>query len=239
MKYITVMLLVFAFLAVPLSPAVEAATNPSTLAYSGYPTFSIVSVNRDVSVTIKTRNLPSYDHFRVRMGKMGTRAVKGTVVDTFSSGKGGSKTLTFSIPASLHGKRQIAIRFESTSGSGYFAYNWFYNNTAGTSGKGGKAGYSGFPTFSIVGVVRNTSVTIKAKNLPPNDTFKVLVNYMGTRGVNGVNVGSFSSGTNKTKTMTFDIPAKFKGQRRIAIRFQSTTGSGYFAYNWFYNNTYP
>jgi hypothetical protein len=65
------------------------------------------------------------------------------------------------------------------------------------------------------------------------------MNKMGTKGVNGVQVDTFNSGTGGTKTFTFDIPAEMQGKRQIAIRIQSTTGSGYFAYNWFYNNTYP
>jgi hypothetical protein len=29
-----------------------------------------------------------------------------------------------------------------------------------------------------------------------------------------------------------------KGKSTIAIRIQSTSGGGYYAYNWFYNSTY-
>jgi LysM repeat protein len=91
------------------------------------PTFSVVSVAQDNSVTIKTSNFPANDIFDVRMGKMGTRGVNGTLAGTIESGKGGSFVVTFQIPANLYGSRQIAIRLESPD-SGYFAYNWFYNN---------------------------------------------------------------------------------------------------------------
>jgi len=37
-------------------------------------------------------------------------------------------TLTFSIPAQLHGSHQISIRTQN-QWSGYFSYNWFYNNS--------------------------------------------------------------------------------------------------------------
>jgi len=223
------------------SSTVLAAESREDVQYSGYPTIAILSVVRDTSVTFKAKNLPPNDQFRVRMGEMGTRGVKGVIVNNFSTGSGGSKQISSSIPASLQGKRRIAIRIESTSGSGYYAYNWFYNNTTGgNGGTGGKPkGYSGYPTFSIQSVVRNQTVTIKTKNLPPDDEFKTLMNYMGTRGVNGYNVGSFESGDGGTKTLTFDIPSSLKGQYKIAIRFQSKTGSGYYAYNWFYNNTTP
>lgn len=209
--------------------------------YTGFPTFKIVEVNKDVSVTIKIVNLPEKDEFRVRMGKMGTRGVNGINIASFETGGGGTQKHTFEIPDDLHGDYRIAIRIESKTGSGYYAYNWFYNNT--TNGGGGTGGkpkdYSGFPTFAIHSVVRNQTVTIKTKNLPPNDEFKTLMNHMGTRGLNGYNVGSFESGEGGTKTLTFDIPSALKGRYKIAIRFQSKTGSGYFAYNWFYNNTTP
>ena len=97
--------------------------------------------------------------------------------------------------------------------------------------------YTGIPTFSITSVARDNSVTIRTYNFPAHDTFKVLMNFMGTRGVNGVNVDSINSGSGGSFTATFNIPSKMKGEYQIAIRLQSTSGSGYYAYNWFYNNT--
>jgi hypothetical protein len=200
------------------------------------PTFSIVSVATDTSVTIRTYNFPANDTFKVLMGYMGTRGANGTRVDTISSGSGGSFTATFNIPSGLKGLYQIAIRLQSTSGSGYFAYNWFYNNTA--SGVNPPViGYSGIPTFSISSVVADNKVTIYTYNFPANDSFDVLMNYMHTQGINGIKVATISSGSGGSFSATFDIPAALRGQYQIAIRLQSNTGSGYFAYNWFYNNT--
>ena len=93
------------------------------------PTFSIVSVEQDGSVTIRTSNFPANHTFDVRMGKMGTRGVDGTLAGTIETGKGGSFAVTFEIPPTLYGRSQIAIRLESPD-SGYFAYNWFYNRSA-------------------------------------------------------------------------------------------------------------
>ena len=92
------------------------------------PTFKIDAVTRDQSVTITTANFPANDSFEVLMGAFGTRGVKGTKVDTVSSGQGGSFTATFSIPASMKGSRLIAIRLQSPT-SGYYSYNWFHNTT--------------------------------------------------------------------------------------------------------------
>jgi hypothetical protein len=91
------------------------------------PTFGIVKVIRDTSVTIQTANFPARQTFTARMGAMGTRGIGGTVVGSLDSGGGGSFSATFNIPAGLRGARQIAIRLDSPQG--YFAYNWFWNNS--------------------------------------------------------------------------------------------------------------
>jgi hypothetical protein len=62
-------------------------------------------------------------------------------------------------------------------------------------------------------------------------------NY-GTKGVNGINVGSTNTAGGGALSATYNIPASLAGSTRIAIRLQSPT-SGYFAYNWFWNNTTP
>jgi hypothetical protein len=131
---------------------------------------------------------------------------------------------------------------QSNTGSGYFAYNWFYNNT--TSGNyGGRGnpppyyGYAYYPTFFIASVVRDTSVTIVTNNLPANDLFQVLMGPMGAQGINGFPVTTFNTGTGGSQTLTFSVPPPMYGAPQIAIRLQSISGSGFFAFNWFYNNT--
>ena len=63
------------------------------------------------------------------MGKYGTKGLGGINVGSTNSGTGGSLSATYNIPASLAGETQIAIRLQSST-SGYFAYNWFWNNNA-------------------------------------------------------------------------------------------------------------
>lgn len=213
------------------------------------PTFSIVSVVPDKSVTIQTYNFPANDSFDVLMGPIGTKGIHGIKVATTASGNGGSFQATYTIPADLKGSYQIAIRLQSPY-SGYFAYNWFVNNTSGVypppppppqpppPQPPPKPGYCGYPTFFIQSVVRDNTVTISTNNLPPNDTFDVFMGAMGTKGINGIKVASLSSGKGGTQQLTYNIPAGLKGSYQIAIRMQSPT-SGYFAYNWFYNNTTP
>ncbi len=213
---------------------------PSGTVYSGIPTFSIVTVVTDTSVTVKTNNFPANKTFVVRMGAMGTKAIGGIEVGSTESGSGGSFEKTFNIPASLKGSAQIAIRMDSTTG-GYYAYNWFYNSTkaavTGTPGPTKIPGYSGYPTFSISAVVEDNSVTIKAKNVPPNQTFTVRMGAYGTRAVGGTVVGTKDSGAGGEFEATYSIPAALKGSEKIAIRMDSP--AGYYAFNWFWNNTYP
>lgn len=208
------------------------------------PTFKIVAVERDKTVTIETANFPANDTFDVLMNTYGTLGIGGIKVTQVSSSAGGTLTWTFTIPEALHGQTKIAIRLQSPT-SGYYAYNWFWNNSTSvtsvpqpTTSPAPSLPPGVIPTFRIQSVVRDSTVTIVTSNLPANDTFNVLMNNYGTLGINGVKVDTISSGTGGTLTLTFTIPDSMKGKDRIAIRLQSTQ-SGYYAYNWFWNNTYP
>jgi hypothetical protein len=150
--YVLMVLVLFAALAVPAVSLVHAAT---------IPTFSIVAVVTDTSVTIRTSNFPANQLFTVRMGAYGTQAVGGIIVGSTNSGAGGAFEETYAIPAALAGSYRIAIRMDSPGG--YFAYNWFFNNTTGvvTPAPGTVVPpISGIPTFSIQAVVRDTTVTV-------------------------------------------------------------------------------
>jgi hypothetical protein len=201
--------------------------------YIGVPTFSIVSVAKDDKVTIRTNNFPGGLDWKVRMGAYGTQAIGGVEVATTNSGSGGSFEATYSIPDILKGAYQIAIRMEATNG--YYAYNWFYNNTTGTSGTGGIPGYSGIPTFGIKSVVKDSTVTILTANFPPNMDFTVRMGAYGTQGIGGIVVATTNSGSGGVFEATYNVPDALKGSSQIAIRMEGA--NGYFAYNWFWNNT--
>jgi len=216
-------------------------------------------------VTIKTKNFPAGKTFTVRMGVIGTRAIGGEVVGTQDSGTGGAFEATFNIPTSLKGSSRIAIRMDSTTG-GFFAFNWFFNNTATgpgtptvtstvktatpggpttsptskTATPGGPTATpssANIPTFSITAVVKDTSVTIKTNNLPKNQTFTVRMGAIGTRAIGGTVVGTLDSGAGGVLTATYNIPATLQGSAQIAIRMDSP--AGFFAFNWFFNVTDP
>ncbi|MEI7988120.1 MAG: hypothetical protein WCI88_03705 [Chloroflexota bacterium] len=202
----------------------------------GIPTFSITSVVKDQTVSIITANFPPNDTYDVLMGPFGNQGINGIKVGTLNSGVGGSFPATFNIPPNLFGSYQIAIRLQSPM-SGYYSYNWFYNNPNIPPGPiPGPIIY--VPSFNIISVVRGASVTIMTANFPPNDSYDVYMGAYGTAGVNGIKVATISSGTGGNFNSTFNIPLPLAGSDRISIRLLSPI-SGYYSYNWFYNNTYP
>lgn len=212
---------------------------------STIPTFSIVSVIADQSVTVETYNFPANQNFVVTMGPMGTQGINGIVVATTNSGAGGTFRATYTVPDALKGSYQIAIRMQTTHQYPYYAYNWFYNNTTtGNVGKGGEGtppttppAYTGIPTFSVCSVVQNQSVTIKTNNFPANQAFTVTMGPFGTQGIGGIVVGTMNSGVGGALAATFPIPAQLAGSSLISIRAQTAHAYPYFAYNWFWNNT--
>lgn len=237
MKHTFSILLALALLVVWAVPGLAA---PSTYDYY-YPYFFIASVVADEEVTITPYRFAANDTYTVRMGAYGTLGISGIVVDTVTTNSTGvlSKT-TFSVPAALDGAYRIAIRLESSL-TGYYAYNWFYNNTTGgtTVPPTPWDGYVGYPYFFISTVTRDASVGIAPYNFTPDDTYNVRMGPYGTLGIGGILVGSVTTDEDGVLSdLTYDIPAALAGSYKIAIRLESTT-SGYYAYNWFYNNTTP
>jgi len=200
------------------------------------PTISVTSVKSGETVTIQTHNFPAGQTFTVRMNKMGTLGIGGIAVGTLDSGAGGSMSATFTIPDSLKGDAQVAIRLDSAQG--YYSYNWFYNNTTGSVPPGNSGPvYTGIPTFKVTAVTAGEKVTIETNNFPANMTFAVTMGKMYTRGIGGINVGQIQSGNGGTLTATFDIPDALKNDARISIRAQTAHANPFYAYNWFHNAT--
>lgn len=209
----------------------QASSNPYTV---------IDSVNKDVSVTISGFNFPKDQTFTVRMNTFGTLGIGGVVVGTKEPSESTSFTATYNIPASLVGASKIAIRFDSPEG--YFAYDWFDNQT-GISTATATPGPTAtpkpqtafvIPTINIVGVQKGVSVTITTQNYPANQTFTARMGEYGTLGIGGTVVGTLNSGTGGSITQTFAIPAALADRSKIAIRLDSNLG--YYSYDWFLND---
>jgi hypothetical protein len=222
-----------------LAAALDQGLQTVERSYVGYPTFMIEEVTEDQEVSILGSNFPPDDSFVVRMHYYGTAGIGGTVVGTVDTDDGGAISGTFTIPAAYHGLWKIAIRMDSTT-SGYYAYNWFFNNsTNGEGGEGTTTGYTGYPYFYIDAVTRDEAVTINGYNFPPDDKFNVRMKYYGSRGIGGIIVETIETDEGGKLSATFKIPSQLAGEYRIAIRMESPV-SGYYAYNWFFNNTtYP
>lgn len=220
-----------------------------TPGYTGIPTFKITAVEQDKSVTIETNNFPANQTFTLTMGAYGTMGIGGTAVDTFDSGAGGTFSKTFTIPTAYHGYERIAIRAQTAHANPYYAYNWFFNASAGQRGKPETTSsntptviptipvFQGVPTFKVCGVMSNGTVTIVTSELPANQTFVVKMGAMYTQGIEGMTVGNFNSGDGTVQRLTYPIPSELHGAYRISMRFETTDPNLYYAYNWFYNNT--
>ncbi len=93
-----------------------------------HPSFSIVAVEKDNTVSIEGKDFPADTEFVVRMGYMWTLGINGIEAGTLNTGAVGNVSGTFTIPAALAGQTRISIRLEAKTG-GWYAYNWFWNNT--------------------------------------------------------------------------------------------------------------
>lgn len=115
-----------------------------------------------------------------------------------------------------------------------FARDGFKQGSPNTGVNQPAPGRKPIPTISILEVVKDSSVTIQTSNYPANIDFKVRMNVMGTQGVNGFVVDTINSRKGGSFTVTFDIPPKLHGEKKIAIRLESK--EGYYSYNWFENS---
>jgi LysM repeat protein len=204
---------------------------PPTPPASGW-SYKVVKVEQDVSVSIRTSNFPDNVLYAVYIGRKESGAMNWVKVADLDSDRGGTFNASFNIPVQFVGASQLAIRLTQAK-KNLSKDQWFTNSN---SGSGGQTGYTGIPTIWIVSVVRDNQVEIQTHNFPPGLVFDVLMGPMGTRGVNGYKVGTLNSGAGGTMTAIFNIPPQLYGHSQISIRTQNAA-TGYFSYNWFYNNT--
>ncbi len=208
------------------------------------PTFDIVSVVPDEVVTIETSDFPEDMKFDVLIGRYGNFGKDGTKVATQDSGKGGSFTATFNIPKELKGVEKLSIRLENKA-SGYYSYNWFENAvmeakdktaTAAPAVEGEEVVYH--PSFTITRVDMDKNITVSGTGFPVDMEYDVLMGEYGSTGAGGVKVSSQKTGSKGEFNATYTIPAVFQGEYKVAIRMESAK-SVYYAYNYFYNASFP
>lgn len=200
-------------------------------AAAAYPTFDIMNVRSDESVTIRTHNFPANVKFIIRMDVAGNRAENGIAVAEMNSGRGGEFEATVMIPSQLKGEQAIAIRVDSQEG--YFAYNWFTNQTSGpTQPETIPVTGSGKPYLTISNIKPNESVLVEARNLPTNTTFTVRVGPYYSFFKNYVTAPSVKSDANGTAKFTVSLPSVVKNVELVTVRMD---GGGKYAFNAFKN----
>lgn len=206
--------------------------------------YAIINVVQNTSVTVRTSNFPSNVKFTVYIGKQQSGGSDWKKVADLDSDKGGTFKTVFNIPADFNGDTNLVMRI--TQAKKNISVDRYFANIPGWSGTGGLNPYNphypyypwygGIPTIWIASVARDSTVTVRTYNFPPNLNFDVLMGPMGTRGLYGYYVQTFNSGAGGSMVLTFPIPPQLYGSYQISIRTQNL-GTGYYSYNWFYNNT--
>lgn len=232
-------LLITLLLVLVICAPVQAAT---------YPTFGIMSVVVDESVTISTNLFPANELYYVYMGYNGTLGINGILVTKIWTGAGGSFKAKFYIPDELKGENIIAIRLESPT-TPYYSYNFFYNTTSYTSNYTTSTSSSSsstttthtpndFPTFNIIGVVKGVSVTVETKYFPADDMFGVYMKDGASAVKTWYYVAGLNSADGASFQATFAIPTELQWKEKIAIKFYNLD-EDYITYNLFENHDYP
>lgn len=189
----------------------EPITQPSTSGIRVYAT----SVVEDESVTLRGISLTASSRYAVYMSRYTNRKHAPVYVGSVLTDKNGAFTTTFLIPKELVDVAKIAVRINNGSSS---AVNWFINATSRdyTGGEGAAT-----PTFSIVAVEEDDWVKIKTNNLPPNVTFTVQMGKAGTKGIDGILVGTMFDGDGGGVRATFEIPYELVGKAKLDIRLEN------------------
>jgi hypothetical protein len=205
---------------------------------------SIVSVVKGESVTIAVVDMPANKEFRVLMNLIGTQGVDGTVAGTAKTDKDGSFTKTFAIPSGLRREARIAIRIEATDKTGWYAYNWFTNNTSGSS-SGSSSGGSGVPTsgsvsssgnLTVLDVEEDLAVDIRVRSLPASRSYQAWFDWKTNGGVVKTARGStVKSDKDGVIIASVAMPSALRDRLEIRIRLIAVDGSGSFASGWFLN----
>jgi hypothetical protein len=175
----------------------------------------IMATVRDTSVTIRVFNFTPNIQATVIMGAYGSKGVGGTVAATIQTGKSGTWQGVYTIPAGLKGANQIDVRVQGATAA-QFIYRSFNNITSAA------AGYSDTPYFELKSVVKNTSVTVQALNLPAGVAFEVLMTPVSWQ-TSLTTVGTWSTGVGGSQTATYAIPVGLQTNRSLMLVVRNLT----------------
>ena len=96
----------------------------------------------------------------------------------------------------------------------------------------GGAAPAGNPSVTIDSVDAGVSVTVTARNFPPDTAVDAFIGVPGNEGVDGEYVDTTDSGSG-TFTETYKIPNQYADDPQLVIRLQTETS--YYAWNIFLN----
>jgi hypothetical protein len=142
-------------------------------------------------------------------------------VGTINTGSGGNLTKTYLIPSALRGESQIAVRIQSSK-SGYFYYNWFYNQNNWSSGSGSSSSNSSvIPTIKVTSVVKDQTIGILIGGIPKSDHFAVLMAAPGTAAQDATTVFKAENRSASLMRVAVPIPPSLRGLEKIVLRVQN------------------
>ncbi len=226
--------------ALALVALVGAALPQKVMAAS--PFISITGVKAGEWVTVHATGLPAVQLFTAKMDKSATTADNGTIVGQTYSNSDGTFDATYVIPSGLKSVASIAIRIDSAQG--YYAYNWFYNQTSGSTATATPTP-TGTPTTSleklyvtVVAVEKNNRITASVTGFPANVNFTVKIGPYYTFGSNQQVMKTINSGNGGSFLFNVDLPAMVKDVSLVTIRLDGyANGKHMVAYNAFTNKT--
>ena len=225
---VNMMLLMAAFLMVPIGVAQAATTQP---------TISVIAVNPNENVQLMIYNLPANTDFTVTESAAGHLGM-GPVIAHFNSLDGGTRSYWFEILTDVRTYEIAEIRIDS--GTGIYAYTTFDPSTS-LSNTSSSSSATTTTTTSLTtpstDMVSPTLGTIQAlhaqkggyvvaelKGLPLDTQFTVTVGTAGSQGLDGFVVGSLSTGNLSDHVGTFEIPVDLSGERSLDLRIEAPGG---------------
>lgn len=198
------------------------------------PTIEILGTSRDNNVTIQVGTYPD-GYVEIFIGPYGSKGMTGYKVGS-ATVKNRRLKATFAIPPQLFGADRLDIRVQGKARYA-LATGWFFNMSSASSG------YTDNPLLRAKNIVKDTSVTIMAYNMPPSASFEVY--FMPITAKNRVfrpdnidyyKVGTWSTGAGGSLTSTFNIPPQLVGAKSIAFVIHYSPFASHAA-TWFVNLT--
>jgi len=180
---------------------------------SGSGSILATSVIEDTSVTLQGKSLAALTRYTIYLKNEKNSAAPAIFTGVVTTSKEGTFTVTYKIPKKLIDVSRIKVTILSTKGDAFS--NWFYNATLE-----GNTGGVNAPQASIVveSAKLNKWVKIKVSNLPAKLTYQVYIGKEGSKGVNGVLVGTLYVPKSGSASAAFDIPVEYKDREKLDIR---------------------